>query len=57
MDGVGHGHSAGLEHRLVQLLLLHLLELFVQGDVVDGLPQVGARDGVGDLFAELVVFL
>jgi hypothetical protein len=38
----------------VQGILLQLLELGLQVFIVDGFSDLGARDGVDDLFAERV---
>lgn len=54
-DRIRDGYGASLEHLLVQLLLLHALQLGFQVVLVDHLADLGPRDGVHDLLAEFVL--
>ena len=54
VNGIGRGHISRLEHLLVQILLLQLLQLVVEFVVVDGVHLV-ADDGLDNLLAEGVL--
>ena len=50
-----HRHVSGLQDSLVQLLLLHLLQLLLEFRVVHRLSHCRARDGIHDFLAERVL--
>jgi hypothetical protein len=55
VDGIGRGYISRREHLLVQLLLLHLVELVEEFVLVDGLSERVVGDGVDNLLAEGVL--
>lgn len=55
-DGICRWHIAGLEHLLVQVLLLHGLQFVFQFHVVDRFAELVPGDRLDDLFAKVVLF-
>lgn len=56
VDFICNGHCSRLEHLLIQLLLLHVLELSFQLFVVDRISDLVSGDGVDNFFAEVVLY-
>lgn len=52
---IPHWHISSLEYLLVQILLLHPFQFFVQFDFIQGLADLGAGNGVDNLLAEGVL--